>query len=120
MKYISHTSEKLSNGNIIHYKETENGTFYHEETPDEVVEVLERARENRTRLTLDYGDVKTGKTWGEENDIHGYIGRSTGRIKIPLLIYNTGSTGGGAILDHCIIGIYTSKGKRNLFNIVVK
>lgn len=120
MKYVSHTSEELVNCNIIHYKETEGGTFYHEETPYEVVEVLEQARKNRTRLTLDYGDVKTVKSWGEVHDIHGYIGRSNGQIKIPLLVHNTRSLGGGAILDHCIIGIYTSKGKKPLYTLKVK
>jgi hypothetical protein len=120
MEYVSHTKEELGNGNIIHYKKTVSGTFYHEETSDEVVEVLERARENGTRLTLDYGDVKTGESWGEVYDINGYVGRSNGRIKIPLLIHNNRSMGGGSVLDHCIIGIYTSKGKRPLYILKVK
>ncbi len=42
-----------------------NGTSYHEETPDEVVTVLEQCRTDRTRVILDFGDVKTGKSWGE-------------------------------------------------------
>lgn len=98
------------------YKEY-NGTFYDIKTPQEVIDVLENARLNRTRILLDYGDVKTGKTWGEVNDITGYVGRSTGSIKIPLLIHNSRSLGGGGILDHCIIAIYTSKGKRPLYKL---
>jgi len=117
MKYLDYPKEKLSNGNTIEYKRTENGTCYHKETPDKLVELLEELLENRTRITVDYGDIKTGKSWGEEHDITGYIGRSTGNIKIPLLVYNTRSYGGGALLDHCIIGIKTSKGNKELYKI---
>lgn len=117
MKYKNHTSEKLSNGNIIKYKETESGTFYKENIPDELVELLEKLREDKTRVVVDYGDIKTGRSWGEENDIQGYIGRSTGRIKIPLLIYNSRSLGGGSLLDDCIIGIKTTKGKKVIYKL---
>jgi predicted alpha/beta-fold hydrolase len=86
------------------YREV-NGTFYHAGTSDEIVAILEQARRHNWRLTFDFGDVATGKSWGEVNDVSGYIGRSTGSIKIPLLIHNTRSYGGGALLDDCIIGI---------------
>lgn len=97
------------------YKEV-NGTFYHSETSDKVIKILETCRQNGTRIILDYGDVKTGESWGEMYDITGTIGRSTGKIKVPLLIHNKRSIGGGAILDHCIIGIKTSLGKVELLN----
>lgn len=96
------------------YKEV-NGTSYHKETADAVVDVLEKARQNRTRIVLDYGDTKTGKSWGEVHDVAGYVGRSTGIYKVPLLVHNSRSLGGGAILDHCITGIKTSAGKRTLY-----
>lgn len=95
--------------------QTINGTSYHKETSPQVIEVLERCRKDHTRIILDYGDVKTGKSWGETCDITGRVGRSTGSIKIPLLVYNSRLLGGGSILDHCIIGIYTSKGKKPLY-----
>lgn len=98
------------------YKVTDANIMYHKETPKEVIEVLEQARENRTRLTLDYGDAKTGRSWGEINDINGRMGQSTGEYKLPLLIHNSSSTGGGAILDHCIIKIMESNGKRVLYS----
>lgn len=91
------------------------GTFYHGDTPEEVIDVLERARINGTRIVLDYGDVTTGKSWGEIHNIVGRIGRSMGPVKIPILLYNRRSLGGGAILDHCIVAIYTSRGKRLLY-----
>jgi hypothetical protein len=91
------------------YKEV-NGTAYHVETPDNIIKILEHSRVNRHRLLFDYGDTKTGQSWGEVNDIRGHIGRSTGTVKIPLLIHNSRSIGGGAILDHCIVKIADSKG----------
>ena len=92
-----------------------NGTYYSTMTSDEVINVIETARQNRTRLVLDYGDILTGKSWNEVYDITGRIGRSTGSIKIPLLIHNKRSLGGGAILDYCIIKISESKGKKVLY-----
>lgn len=97
--------EKLPNGNTITYQELESGTCYHVETPEPIIKRLEDARINRYRLRLFFGDTKTGQDWNEENDVTGYVGRSTGTIKIPLLIHNGRSMGGGAILDHCIIKI---------------
>lgn len=96
-----------------------NGTSYHKETPQEVINILEWSRETKTRLTLDYGDIKTGKSWGETYDIDGHIGRSMGKIKIPLLIKTARSIGGDGILDHCIIGIYTAKGKKPLYKLTI-
>lgn len=92
-----------------------NGTSYHAETPAAVIEVLERARLNRNRLHISYGDAVTGKDWLEEFDVTGYLGRSTGPIKVPLLIANRRSLGGGAILDHCIVRIRSSAGGRVLY-----
>ena len=87
-----------------------NGTSYHVETPAAVIEVLERARQNRTRIHVSYGDAATGKDWLEEFDIAGYVGRSMGPVKVALLVANRKSTGGGAILDHCIVRIRLSAG----------
>ena len=101
-------SEKLSNGNIINYQII-NGTAYHEETCQEVINILEDARHNRSRIRVFFGDTITGEDWKEENDIMGYIGRSTGSIKIPLLVNNSSSRGGVALLDHCIVKITVDK-----------
>jgi len=91
------------------------GTYYDLETNDEVVNVLERCRMNNTRVVLDYGDTTTGKSWNERYDVTGRIGRSSGRIKVPLLIHNKRSTGGGMVLTRCIIGIKESKGSKALY-----
>lgn len=92
-----------------------NGTSYHAETPAAVIEVLERARQNRTRIHVSYGDSTTGRDWLEEFDAHGYAARSMGPIKVPLLVANRRSTGGGAMLDHCIVRIRASAGGRVLY-----
>lgn len=97
------------------YKEI-NGTSYHIETSNEVIEVLETCKANKTRIVLDYGDIKTGVSWGEVYDITGTLGRSTGSVKIPILLHNSRSIGGGAILDQCIIGIKESKGGKILYS----
>lgn len=95
------------------YKQV-NGTSYDERTSPEVIKVLEAARQNRTRLHVSFGDVTTGLDWLDEFSSHGYIGRSMGPTKIPLLIANRRSTGGPGLLDHCIVRIRTSSGGRLL------
>lgn len=106
------------------------GTHWDVRTPDEVIAVLETARQNRTRLHISYGytendavgwakslgeDVEVGLDWLEEFSSYGYIGRSTGTKKIPLLIHNAKSFGGPALLDHCIVRIRTSRGGKVLW-----
>ena len=92
-----------------------NGTSFDERTPDEVIRVLELARQNRTRLHISLGDTSNGKDWLEEFESHGYVGRSMGPVKVPLLVANRRSLGGGAILDHCIVRIRESAGGRVLY-----
>lgn len=86
-----------------------NGTFYNNGTPDEVIKILEDSRINKKRIRIFLGDTKTGKDWTESYDTIGRIGRSCGEIKIPILIKNRQSLGGGAILDHCIVKITINK-----------
>lgn len=92
-----------------------NGTSFDERTPDEVIRVLESARQNRTRLHISLGDTSNGKDWLEEFESHGYVGRSMGPVKVPLLVANTRSLGGGSILAHCIVRIRESAGGRVLY-----
>ena len=86
-----------------------NGTSYHENTDDKVISILENSRINRKRIRVFYGDETTGRDWNEENDTIGTIGRSTGNVKIPLLIKKATSIGGGGILDNCIVKITQDK-----------
>lgn len=101
------------------------GIWFHPEVNPYVRAVLSTTFDNRERVRIVYGDVATGEAWGDEEDAKkfdvraygavGYIGKSTGPIKIPLEICNSRSIGGGAILDHCIVYIETTKGKRVLY-----
>ncbi len=97
------------NGHSTTYKISENGTAFHEQTDGKICDILDRYINNRNRLKLYFGDVETGRDWHEELDTTGTIGRSSGTIKVPLLLANTRSTGGGAILDHCIVKIKDTK-----------
>jgi len=86
-----------------------NNTSYHENTPDEIIKILENARNYNKRIRIFYGDMKTGRDWMEIYDTIGIIGRSCGEVKIPLLIKNSRSYGGAAILDNCIVKITIDK-----------
>lgn len=90
------------------------GTYYASTTSDKVIQVLAEAQQKHTRIMVEYGD-ENGKGWGDIYGVTGYMGRSTGIIKVPLLVHNQRSRGGGAILDHCIVSIVTTKGKKTLY-----
>jgi len=79
---------------------------YHKGTKQEIVNILERARENRDRIKIFLGDTKTGRNWNEEHDTTGYIGLSRGyKARFPILVNNTRSMGGSSLMDHCIVKI---------------
>jgi hypothetical protein len=59
----------------------------------------------RVGVRLFLGDPETGRDWGEGNDVCGYIGRSMGRIKVPLMLATRHSTGGPAILTGNVLRI---------------
>lgn len=90
-------------------------THFSQLTNPAVCKILENYRQSRARLRLFFGDAATGRDWMEENDTIGTVGRSTGSQPIPLLIKSTGSLGGGAILDHCIVKIMDVKTKTTLY-----
>jgi len=104
-----------------------NGTSYDSRTPDEVIRVLENARQGRYRVHVHYGytseaDAAEGVgrkvaflDWLGEHDHTGYISRSMGPTKIPILVYNERSMGGGGILDASIIKIRMAAGGRTLY-----
>lgn len=91
------------------------GTYYSQNTSDDIIKLLEKLREKRKRVHFRWGDTKTGKDWGETMDVEGTIGRSTGEVKIPLLIAQGRSTGGGGLLTGSIVKIMESKGKKVLY-----
>lgn len=90
-----------------------NGTHYHPGCPPEVILAIEAARLQYLtgrgyRLRIYYGDPASGRWWGDIES--GYIGRSAGPMKVPILLRNKLSRGGHAILDHCIVKVeYANK-----------
>jgi len=92
------------------YIVSDTGTSYYGDTSLELINHLETIRADRTRIRLYYGDIKTGRDWGDVYDVTGIISRSCGNVQIPILIHNNRSHGGGAILTHCIVRIdYANK-----------
>jgi hypothetical protein len=91
------------------------GTHYHDDTPQEVIDVLERARNTGQRVRLHYGTVEggaahkrgkpVGEDWGDTFYVAGHISRSMGPQKTPLVVARRNSSGGPAVLDHCIVRI---------------
>jgi hypothetical protein len=77
-------------------------THYSAHTPFEVVVLLESLRTSTKRITVFYGDIATGLSWGDK--VSGTIGRSSGEVKVPI------SLGGEGILDDCIVKITESSG----------
>lgn len=86
-----------------------NGTWYCFDTPDRVIQILDNAMKNHERIRVFYGDADTGCDWCEFFDTIGYVGRSTGYMKAPLLLNNSRSIGGTSILDGSIVKITIDK-----------
>lgn len=89
--------------------------YFNDETSDKIKECIEYCYNSKLRIRIWYGDTSTGVSWLDEYDTMGTIGRSTGQQKIPLLIKNSRSLGGGGILCHCIIRIDVISSKRTIY-----
>lgn len=92
-----------------------NGTHIDETTDNKVAEILSNNVHAGRRLRFWYGDKETGKSWNEENDVTGYIGKSGGQFKVPLLIQKKNSSGGEALLVAAIVKIVDIKSKIVLY-----
>lgn len=90
------------------------GTWFTPGTPKAVQDILERARLSGERLRLTLGDRESGRAWGDRPQT-GAISRSGGSMKVPILVANRRSHGGGAILTDCIVAIETSRGGTRLY-----
>ena len=80
-----------------------------------IVVLLKKLTESKQRIRIVYGNTTTGKDWLQEYDVIGSIGKSTGTNQIPLLLSNSRSSGGGAILEDCILKIVDVKSKKVLY-----
>jgi hypothetical protein len=79
-------------------------TYFDPGTHPEAAKVLEAARQRARKVGLILGDTTSGEPWLEEHDVVGRIGRSTGSLKVPLLI-EAGRCGGSAILCACLLAL---------------
>ena len=115
----------LDNGNSFEYvnyggtwfkygKNIQNEGWKYKEN-EKLWNVLSSLIHSGRRVRIWYGDTETGRSWNVESEFYGRIGRSCGKIAIPLLIKNSRSYGGGALLDDCIIRIDDIKEKRILY-----
>jgi len=92
-----------------------NGVYYSADTSDEMIFLLDEIKGKRERVEFRWGNPKTGEDWGDEHDVVGTIGQSTGEVKIPLLIHSRRSMGGGGILTGSIVKVMKAKGKRTIY-----
>lgn len=87
---------------ITSHPAEQHATAFHPETSVEVRMILERYRKTGRRLRIWYGDPETGRDWLEETDVVGYVSRSSGPVRVPILL-TEGLIGGPAILDRNIV-----------------
>ena len=90
------------------------GTWFSYNTPNAVRKTIEGYRKSGGKIRLFYGDKNTGRCWMEENDVLGRVGRSTGKMQIPLLIPDK-EPGGSAILDDCIVRIMDVESRSEVY-----
>lgn len=91
---------------------TPDGTHNNAHTSPVVASLLDALRLTQTRVRI-YYDYGNGITDPPEV---GYIGRSFGPCKWPLIIYNRRSLGGGAIITHRIARIEATRGGRVIYS----
>ncbi len=72
------------------------GTYYRQGAPREVVSAIEAAMKSRKRIRIFMGDDETGRDWLEENEVSGFVGRSTG-VRPCALLVPQGADGGSPI-----------------------
>ena len=89
-------------------------TYFDPATDPKAARVLERCRRDGRTVRLMLGDTGTGRCWLSEFDVVGRIGRSTGTLKVPLLIEGNAS-GGAAILTSHVLRIVDWTSGRDLY-----
>lgn len=102
-----------------------NGTFYSAGALDGAILALEWARVNKARIRIFYAyktaeekerGVKDSEfdvleVWNEEFDCVGRLGRSDGKIKVPVLLSSSSSWYGSPILENRIVLVKTTEGR---------
>lgn len=94
-----------------------NGISFKNETPNDLCVIISNLIGNNKRYRFDFGNTETKVSWNEIYDIDGYIGKSTGMKKVPLLIHNKRSLGGGEISTHRVLSITEIKTKKIIYSV---
>lgn len=89
-------------------------TYFDPGTDPRAARALETCRRDGRQVRLMLGDIATGRCWLSEHVVVGRIGRSTGTLKVPLLV-EPGADGGGAILTNCLLRVIDWKTGRDLY-----
>lgn len=89
--------------------------WFMQDTPDAICKLVNELYHNKKRVRFFFGYGDTGLDWNEENDVMGTIGKSTGTKPIALLIHNSRSLGGGALLTDCIVKVVDITTRRVLY-----
>ncbi|TXI26042.1 MAG: hypothetical protein E6Q64_08990 [Ottowia sp.] len=89
-------------------------TYFDPGTDPKAANALESCRRDRRKVRLVLGDTATGRSWLEEHDVVGRIGRSIGTMKVPLLV-EPDEDGGTAILTSCLLRLIAWDSGRDLY-----
>ncbi len=79
-------------------------TYFDPGTDPRLARVLETCRRDGRKVRLVLGDNGTGASWLDEFDVVGTVGRSTGLLKVPLLV-EPGEAAGTAILGAHVLAL---------------
>jgi hypothetical protein len=91
------------------YRRSQSGFYFPDTCSAEQKNAIAYAHSARLRVRIFQGDTATGEAWADEWGVTGTIGRSTGPCKIPLLICNARSIGGGGLLSDCIVAMFNTR-----------
>ena len=122
---------ELGNGNTLYYVnfgglDLTVGIFLKDEGRLEVygqvdgalAAVLNQCWVTGRRVRLWYGDRETGESWNEEFDVLGRVGRSGGgRVREPLLVANSRSSGGPAVLVGALVRVDDVAARKTLWSV---
>lgn len=91
------------------------GEFKFFKNAERIAKALKYCYEGGERCRIWYGNRETGESWTEEFDVTGYVKRSSGCLKVPLLVYKSTSYGGIEIPTSAIVRIDSIKTKTVLY-----
>lgn len=80
-----------------------NRTYFGPGVPEKLQRMVETLRRFPGRVRVVQGDTKTGESWLDLNDVVGEIVRSTGTLRVPLLLPDDSRYGGALSCDRILL-----------------